>query len=185
MKRFLYRSSSAFSLVEIVIALGLVSFSLVAIFALVAQGSKTGKEARLESVAALLSGKVNSQLRASTAWDSATDISTYTGGQTLANIAAAPAGTKVTITNYYDIDLNDVADATSTDRQFALITEVGPIDSDFFVATDSGANGALSRLPDAKNTVFLNIEVAYPAQAAEANRSKRFYSAIITRTSKN
>jgi type II secretory pathway pseudopilin PulG len=168
-----------FSLVEIVLALGLVSFSLLAIFAMVAQGQKTSRESRLESVSALLAGKVNSQLRASAAWT--TSIPEYTGSSTLAQIAA---GSPVTITNYYNMDLSNVI-ATDPDRQFALATEVGPVASAGLSATNPEVTNALATLSAAGNTVYLNITVSYPAQAPDANRSKRYFSSIITRTSPN
>jgi len=169
-----------FSLVEIVLALGLVSFSLLAIFAMVAQGQKTSRESRLESVSALLAGKVNSQLRASAAWT--TSIPEYTGSSTLAQIAA---GSPVTTTNYYDLNLKQIADLASPDRQFALATEVGPVASAGLSATNPEVTNALATLSAAGNTVYLNITVSYPAQAPDANRSKRYFSSIITRTSPN
>ena len=170
----------AFTLVEIVLALGLVSFSMLAIFALVAQGQKTSRESRLESVAALLAGKASSRLRASAAWSS--PIAEYTSGSTLADIAASSAA--VMITNYYDLNLNP-ADPASPDRQFALATEVGPVSAAGLSSTNPEVASALATLGSAGNTVYLNITVAYPAQAPDANRSKRFFSSIITRTSTN
>ena len=170
----------AFSLVEIVLALGLVSFSLLAIFALVAQGQKTSRESRLESVAALLAGKATSQLRASAAWTAS--IASYTGGRTLSDIAS---GTPVTITNYFDLNLSALADPASPDRQFALVTEVGPVSAAKLSSGNAEVADAISRLGSAGNTVYLNIEVSYPAQAPAANRSKRSFSSIITRTSAN
>lgn len=175
------KSRSAFSLVEIVLALGLVSFSMLAIFALVAQGHKTSRESRLESVSALLAGKVNSQLRASLAWDSTDDIGIYTDNKTLSQIAA---GLSVGITNYFDQELNRTNSPT-TDSQFAMVTEVGAVIPSRLIATDTNVTGAIARLPASANTVFLNIEISYPAQAPAANRSKRHFSSIITRTSRN
>ena len=169
----------AFSLVEIVLALGLVSFSMLAIFALVAQGQKTSRESRLESVAAILAGKVTSQLRASSAWT--TSITNYTGSSTLSDIAA---GAPVTLTSYLDLNLADVG-PTDPNRQFSVVTEVGPVSSAKLASTNAEVADAISRLGSAGNTVYLNIEVSYPAQAPAANRSKRSFSSIITRTSPN
>ena len=174
------KNHSAFSLVEIVLALGLVSFSLLAIFALVAQGQKTSRESRLESVAALLAGKATSQLRASAIWTT-NDTNNYIGTSTLADIAA---GQTVTTPNYYDLNLSNVS-SNSPDRQFAMITEVSPFVPAQLVSSDTNVSNALSRLPAAKNTVLLNITVSYPALAPDANRSKRYFSSIITRTSPN
>lgn len=171
--------SRAFSLVEIVLALGLVSFSMLAIFALVAQGQKTSREARLESVAALLAGKINSQLRASSAWDTA--IASYTGNRTLSEIAG---GSTVTLTNYLDLNLFPVS-PTSLDRQFAVITEIRPDSVTLLSSSNPEVSNALSSLQSARNTVFLNIEISYPALSPASQRSKRSFASIITRTSRN
>ncbi|MEI6035431.1 MAG: hypothetical protein WCS65_14265 [Verrucomicrobiae bacterium] len=171
----------AFSLVEIVLALGLASFSMLAIFALVAQGQKTSREARLESVAAILAGKVTSQLRASAAWDTS-DTNNYLGGSTLAQVAS---GATVTLTNYYDLNLSNVTTTKPEDRQFSMRTEVGPVSAAGLSSANAEVASALANLGNAGNTVFLNIEISYPALAPEANRSKRSFSSIITRTSKD
>ena len=173
------RPTPAFSLIEIVLALGLVTFSMLAIFALVAQGQKTSRESRLESVAAILAGKVSSQLRSSTTWD--TNMTNYTGGSTLSDIAN---GLTVTRTNYLDLNLAGVS-SNSPDRQFAVVTEVGPVSAAKMVIPNPEAAGAISRLGAAGNTVFLNIQISHPALAPVANRSIRSFSSIITRTSKN
>lgn len=169
----------AFSLIEIVLALGLVTFSILAIFALVAQGQKTSRESRLESVAAILAGKVSSQLRASTAWS--TNITNYTDGSTLSDIAN---GSTVTRTNYLDLNLASVG-FDSPDRQYSVVTEVGPVSAAKIVVPDPEAAAAISRLGNAGNTVFLNIQISYPALAPAAKRSTRSFSSIITRTSSN
>ena len=170
-----------FSLVEIVLAIGLVSFSLLAIFAMVAQGQKTSRESRLESVSSLLAGKVNSQLRASRVWTNNSDASDYIDNP-LATIAAASSS--YTKTTYYNEGLLRTNDA-SPDRQFALTTEVGPVSAAGLSSTNADVTNALATLGSAKNTVFLNITVSYPALATDPNRSKRYFSSIITRTSTN
>ena len=80
-------NSRGFSLIEVVLAIGIFAFAAIAIVALLGQGMKTSGDARLESVAALLSGKVNSTLRASSAWDTAnitTNAKSFTQNKTLA-----------------------------------------------------------------------------------------------------
>jgi type II secretory pathway pseudopilin PulG len=171
-----------FSLVEIVLAIGLVSFSMLAIFALVAQGHKTGREARLESVAALLAGKVNSSLRASSAWTA--PVPPYT----TASLAAIASGsvTPGAVTNLYDINL-DLYSATNPNwsPQFAVASTVSRFRTDWIVASDTNVTASLASIPTAGNAVFLTIEVSHPALAPEANRSKRSFASIITRTSTN
>ena len=159
--------------------LGVAFTEALAIFALVAQGQKTSRESRLESVAAILAGKVTSQLRASSAWT--TSITNYTGSSTLSDIAA---GAPVTLTSYLDLNLADVG-PTDPNRQFSVVTEVGPVSAAGLSSANPEVSSALATLGSAKNTVYLNITVSYPAQAPDANRSKRSFSSIITRTSPN
>ncbi len=173
------RPLPAFSLVEIVLALGLVSFSMLAIFALVAQGHRTSRESRLESVSAILAGRINSLFRASAAWDAG--VTNFTGNRTLTEIAA---GTAVTVTNYLDLNLSNVSSA-DPERQFAVITEVGPISAAKLTTGNPEVADALTQLGPAANTVFLNIEISQPALAPPSNRLKRHFSSIITRTSPN
>jgi type II secretory pathway pseudopilin PulG len=177
-------SRSAFSLVEIVLAIGLVSFSMLAIFALVAQGHKTSREARLESTAALLAGKINSQLRASSVWTTTagSDATNFIGNTTLAAIAA---GSPVTRTNHYDLNLSNVTTTKPDDRQFEVVTTVALLAPTNTSSPNSDVTAALSRLTNAQNTVLLSIEVSAPALAPHATRSKRHFASIITRTSPN
>lgn len=174
--------SKGFSLVEIVIALGLVSFSMLVIFALMAHGHKTSRESRLESVSALLSGKVVSALRAADNWETAR-FPEYTGGRTLTDIAS---GSAVSLTNYYNGDLERLAEGDDPARRaFAMISNLGPLDPALLNSPDAGVNAALARLPSAANTVALHLEVSYPANAPADNRSTRHFSAILGRTSRD
>ena len=176
-------NSRGFSLVEVVIAIGIFAFAAVAIVALLGQGMKTSGEARLETVAALLSGKVNSTLRASSAWSSPTaETYAYTQNKTLSQIAA---GSSASTPLYFNIS-NSIVPSTDPDRQFAMKVSVDPFTTANFSASDADVNAALGSLGAAQNTVLLNVEVSYPALATnEAVRSKRYFSSIITRTSTN
>lgn len=175
-------NTRGFSLIEVVLAIGIFAFAAVAIVALLGQGMKTSGEARLETVAALLSGKVNSTLRASSAWNSPTaDAYAFTQNKTLTQIAA---GSGTTSTLYFNIS-NSIVSSNDLDRQFAMKVSVEPFTPANFSAADADVSTALGSLPAAQNTVLLNVEVSYPALAPEANRSKRFFSSIITRTSTN
>ena len=172
----------AFSLVEIVIALGLVSFSMLVIFALMAHGHKTSRESRLESVSALLSGKVVSVLRSADNWEAAR-FPEYTGGRTLTDIAS---GGPVSLTNYYTSDLERLTEGDDPARRaFAMVSRLEALDPGLRNSPDAGVTAALARLPSAVNTVILNLEVAYPANAPAENRSTRHFSAILGRTSRD
>src|SRR5436853_662777 len=95
-----------FSLVETVVAIGLVSFSVLATIGLLTIGGDTGKKARDESSAARLTDNEFARLRSlSTAagfWPSDTStVPTY------------PA-------KYYDINLNELPNATSAIYQLSI-----------------------------------------------------------------
>ena len=173
-------NTRGFSLVEVVIAIGLFAFAALAIVAMLGQGMKTSGDARLESVSALLFGKVNSTLRASSAWDSAAgNVGVFTQNKTLAQIAAGSSAMPPPI--YYDFLLS----TNAADRQFAMTVRVEPFNTGNLAAADADVKAALGSLPAAQNTVLLNVEVSYPALAPEAKRSKRYFSSIITRTPRN
>ena len=177
-------NARGFSLVEVVLAIGIFAFAALAVVALLGRGMKTSGDARLESVAALLFGKVNSTLRASSAWDAntmTTNAKAFTQSNSLAQIAR---GSIVLSTNYYNGSLSNVAD-TDPDRQFAMAVRVEPFAVANFSSTNANVNAALGSLPAAQNTVLLNVEVSFPAMAPEANRTKRSFSSIITRTPVN
>ena len=182
MNRTSTTSPGAFSLVEIVIALGLVSFSMLVIFAMMAHGQKTSRESRLESVAALLSGKAVSALRSADNWETPR-FPEYTGSRTLTDIAT---GSPVTVTNYYNNDLERLAEADDPSlRAFAMVSTLGPLEPALLNSPDADVTAALARLPAAANTVLLHLEVSFPANAPQANRSVRHFSAILGRTSRN
>lgn len=174
-------NARAFSLVEVVLAIGIFAFAALAIVALLGQGMKTSRDARLESVSALLSGKVNSTLRASSAWDNPTDdAKAFTQNRSLTDIAD---GSPASSTNYYSIALS--ATNATNPAQFAMVVRIEPFTANNFSSADTDVRNALASLPAAQNTVLLNVEVSFPALAPEANRSKRFFSSVITRTSTN
>ena len=152
---------------------------MLAIFALVAQGHRTSRESRMESVSAILAGRVNSLFRASSAWDAG--VTNFTGNRTLTEIAA---GQRVTMTNYLDLNLSNVGSG-DPGRQFSIVTEAGPISAAQMTTGNQDVREAILALGSAANTIFLNIEISHPALAPEATRSKRTFSSIITRTAKN
>lgn len=174
-----------FSLVEITLALGVVAFALIGIFALVSQAQRTSRESRLESAAAILSGQVNSALRAPYAWDPAAigafgpTLRNLLGvGQTLSDVAQ---GKVIRRTNFFDITLQPVT-ADHPDRQFVLSSELMPVGSASLSISGSGQAASLAILGDAGTTVAVQLEIAHPALAPESMRSKRRFFTLITRS---
>jgi uncharacterized protein (TIGR02598 family) len=177
-------NTRGFSLVEVVLAIGIFAFVALAVVALLGQGMRTSRDARLESVASLLAGRVNSTLRASSAWNDSTittNARSFTGNQSLDAIASgASSATSI----YYDLMLSNVP-PDSPDRQFAMNVRVEPFAQGNFSAPNAEAAASLASLTAAQNTVLLNVEVSFPALSPEESRSKRYFSSVITRTSRN
>jgi type II secretory pathway pseudopilin PulG len=175
--------SRAFSLIELILAIGIFAFASISIFTLVNRGLQTSREARLESAAAILAGKITSLLKASYAWttnSSANPLMTnYIGSQTLADIAA---GSPCIRTNLYNIGLSNVP-ATDPNAEFCVLTEISPLNQSIgqVVPAEPPLQQALSRIQaNAKNCVLVRIEVSSPARMPENLRSKRHFASIVT-----
>ena len=91
-------SRSAFSLTEVVIALGVVSFALIAIFGLLPVGLKTVKNANEQAAAANLLGAIADAVRNASTNGSATTYSYSIAGQGIAYTIGGASNT-ITLTN--------------------------------------------------------------------------------------
>jgi len=91
-------SRSAFSLTEVVIALGVVSFALIAIFGLLPVGLKTVKNANEQAAAANLLGAIADAVRNASTNGSATNYSYSIAGQGIAYTLGGASNT-ITLTN--------------------------------------------------------------------------------------
>jgi len=89
---------SAFSLAEVVIALGVVSFALIAVFGLLPAGLKTVKNANEQAAAANLLGAIADAVRNASTNGSATSYSNSIAGQGIGYTLGAAANT-ITLTN--------------------------------------------------------------------------------------
>lgn len=89
---------SAFSLTEVVIALGVISFALIAVFGLLPAGLKTVKNANEQAAAANLLGAIADAVRNASTNGSATTYSNSIAGQGIGYTLGA-AATTITLTN--------------------------------------------------------------------------------------
>jgi prepilin-type N-terminal cleavage/methylation domain-containing protein len=173
-----------FTLIEIILALGIFSFAMLTIFGLVSRGLQTSRESRVEGAAAILGGQINSLLKASYAWNSTvsnnSDLSYFLGSRSLGQIAAASPEIR---TNFYNQDLKLITNSLD-DPEYQVVTEIRPISQNngFLAPEETALQNAISRLDGIGHCVFVHIEISYPAKAPESQRSKRFTSSILSRT---
>lgn len=141
----------AFSLVEVVLAIGLVSFSVLATVGLLSVASDTNKRSKDEGAAARLAANEFERLGSlsSTAPFWATRPLTYA-------------------TRYYDSNLADLG----TNRTTALTNGAVYQFQISFIEVPSPANPSASPTPPPGTAdVILNAEVRYPAEAPTPNQS--------------
>lgn len=167
-----------FSLIEVVIAIGIFAFAAVSMLTLLSRGMQSSRESRMDNAAAILSGRIVSLLKAQYAWTNSgvnPEMADFMGSRNMTNIASGPPETR---TNYYTLDLqrtNNMADA-----DFQVVTNIRPLDQGLLVTTSTNLQSALGRFSDSKNAVFATVNVSFPARAPEALRSKRNFTTIIT-----
>lgn len=144
-------SNSSFSLVEVVLALGIVSVTILTTIGLLAVANDTNKKARDEGFAARLAANEFDRLNSLSASSSFWSTRPLTYG-----------------TRYYSSDLKDLG----IDRPAALTNGAIYQLQIAFVEAPSAANPSPSPTPPTGTAdVVVNAEVRYPAQAAAANQT--------------
>jgi len=185
---------SGFTLIEIVLAIGIMSFALVGILGLFPVALETARDSKAETQVALLARQIESDLLASQAWNMSTgsggvqtlnwsarlfnsnsasyanDIAKY---NTLGITATLPAGSATTATTY-------LAFANNTNQ------ELLPLGTTLSATQfDNGVSGAdyLARIeatynhPDHPGLVQILITLSSPGNApAAARRSNEFFT---------
>lgn len=173
-----------FTLIEIILALGIFSFAMLTIFGLVSRGLQTSRESRVEGAAAILGGQINSLLKASYAWES----TNYTNNPQLTNFLSRSLGQIATgspeiRTNFFTQELKLITNSLDY-PEYQVVTEIRPISQNngFLAPEETALQNAILRLDGIGHCVFVHIEISYPAKAPESQRSKRFISSILSRT---
>jgi type II secretory pathway pseudopilin PulG len=168
------RAKNAFSLVEIVIAIGVATFALVTILSLLPVGLRTAQQSRNQSRAAYLAEQIVSDLRSSS-FNNASILSPNTAvpGSPLTalsatiNLAAAPATTNFL---YLQCDGQNNVLATATASQYA--NGVSTANVNYLVQI--GASSA-----PITNLSTVSVEVSAPAQGALTSRSRYGFQTMI------
>jgi type II secretory pathway pseudopilin PulG len=149
----------SFSLVEVVLAIGVVGFSVLATIGLLSVASDTNKRARDEGNAARLTSnefeRLQSLSSSSSFWVSVPP--------------SYPA-------RYFDSDLKDLG----TDRTTALAAgAVYELQITFIAAPTPGNPTPNPTPPPGTADLLLNAEVRYPVQAPSANQSKYQFTTLM------
>jgi uncharacterized protein (TIGR02598 family) len=150
-----HKSACAFSLVEVVIAIGVVSFAVLATVGLLSVGSDTNKKAKDEGSASRLAAnefeRLRSQSAASTFWTTRPLI--YS-------------------TRYFDSNLADLGTTPTSAAIYQLQMT--------FIEAPSSANpNASPTPPNGTADVVATAEVRYPAQAPTANQSSYRFTTLM------
>lgn len=141
----------AFSLVEVVLAIGVVSFSVLATIGLLSVASDTNKRSKEEGAAARLASNEFERL------GSLSETAPFWATRPL-----------VYMTRYYDINLADLG----IDRTTALTNGAIYQFQISFIETPTATNPSASPTPPLGTAdIIVNAEVRYPAQAPTANQS--------------
>ena len=136
----------AFSLVEVVVAIGVVSFAVLATVALLSVGSDTSKKAKDEGAAARLADNEFERLRSLSA--SSAFWSTHP-------LSYPP--------RYFDSNLTDLGTTVTNAAVYQIQIS--------FIEAPPAGSPTPSNLPAGTADVVVNAEVRYPAQAPAANQS--------------
>jgi uncharacterized protein (TIGR02598 family) len=150
-----------FSLVETVVALGLVSFSVLATIGLLSIGGDTGKKAKDESSAARLTENEFERLR------SLTVASSFWSAVPLTYQA-----------RYFDIALNDLGTNRTSAISNGAIYELHIS----FIEAPSASNPNPSPTPPVGTAdLVANAEVRYPVNAAATNQNVYRFTTLMNR----
>jgi type II secretory pathway pseudopilin PulG len=184
------KKTVGFSLIEIILALGIFAFAAVTILTLLHRGLQTSREVNLESSAAILAGKINSLLKSSYAWTpeyiNNSNLQQILGTRNLSQIAAGAPQTTTTRYTRALVNQDDEEYNPSEELEIEVATEISPLNDSGAAGSlvgNTALNQAIERIRDfGKNAVFVRIRISYPANAPENLRSTREFVSIITKT---
>lgn len=155
-----------FSLVEIVIALGIVSFALVAIFGLLPTGYKSAIESRRDTRSAFIAEQIVSDLRASS-FSNATILCKGSDGKltALTPIDLRASGTRV----------------LACDGQDSILKELAISDYDSsYTGAEAEYLARIKTTPTGLSNLFqIEVEVSAPPAAPLSSRTRRGFFTFI------
>jgi uncharacterized protein (TIGR02598 family) len=136
------RKNSGFSLVEVVVAIGIVSFAVLATFGLLSVATDTNKRARDEQSAAQLAQNEFQRIR---------------------SLGSANFPTTTYVTRYFDASLNDLGTTLTGDAiyqlQIAIVTPAAPaaVDRIFNAEVHYPANAPIANQNIVRFTALMNL----------------------------
>jgi uncharacterized protein (TIGR02598 family) len=162
MKRARDQFRNAFSLVEVVLALGVISFAIVAILGVFPLGLSTGHSAQDETRAPQIAQMILSSLSAQASTQFNNVLIPLPASQTLA-VDLTSSASPTTPSLYADNNGQLLTSATYAAYAVTIITDNAPVGFDTGYANK------------------VTVVVAWPANAAAANQTKRDYTRIISK----
>jgi uncharacterized protein (TIGR02598 family) len=162
MKRTHGQLRNGFSLVEVVLALGVISFAIVAILGVFPVGLSTGHSAQDETRAPQIAQMILSSLAAQAPTQFNNVLVPLPNNQTLA-VDLTSSGSPTTPSLYADNNGQLMTNATNATYAITIITDNAP------AGFDSGYANKVT------------VVVAWPANAAAANQTKRDYTRIVSK----
>lgn len=179
-----------FSLVEIILAIGIFAFAAVTVLALLGRGMQTSREFQLEGTSSILSGKITSLLKATHAWSDAYSsnwgLKQLLGDKNLSQIANGGIAISTNLYTRGLVHKDDPERPSSDELEIEVVTEISPLNAPGAggsLMAEDALNQAIGRIRDlGKNAVFVRIKISYPANAPERLRSTRDFVAIIAKS---
>ncbi len=146
------QSPGAFSLVEVVVAIGIVSFAVLSTFGLLSVATDTSKRARDEQSCAQLAQNEFQRIR---------------------SLGSVNFPMTTYVTRYYDAALNDLGTTLNGAAIYQLQISIAPYPTPFPSPTPTP-------IPSAWAQLLFNAEVRYPANAPPANQKIVRFPTLVT-----
>ena len=182
-------NARAFSLTEVVIALGIFAVSMVGVLALFPVASSTGRESSEETQAAILAQTIYDDLKSSAEARGFTNAFVITGKNTVLNTNRINLNAATNLFVAYDVVQRSDAD----DGSGGLGMQGKPIALKALSAVNSYSNAYTGAAPavylasiqttpvsGAGNLARVNLEISTPANVAATNRRVFSFSSLVT-----
>ncbi len=168
-------AKSAMTLMEVVIAIGIVGFVVPIILTATASTTSSRLSAEADTRSAWLAEEVQQNLIAH--WNSRELISPTPSGVTIPSTPFGPISSPVVFT--YDANGNLLAVDNSTDPEQASTVQNAVYQ--VAVTAEAPPTQVIPQPPAPTNLIFLRIRVLHPAKSTSGNRSDLRYNVLTTR----
>lgn len=151
MKPSILRKALGFSLVEVVLAIGVVAFAVLTVFGLLSVANDTNKRARDEGFAAQLAHNEFQRIR---------------------SLSSQNFPTSAYISRYFDISLTDLGTTLVPNAVYQMQIAITPYPTPFATPTPTPP-------PTTPAQFLFNAEVRYPASAPVANQTVSRFTTLM------